>query len=101
MKITLDTVWLSRFLLPLCRCSARLAPLSPPPIKEDYQMTPTTWAEIACTVPDDMVDPLAAYLVEVTGSGVTIDNLTLDTFSLDTLQDSPVKTVRGYAPADE
>lgn len=60
-----------------------------------------TWAEISCEVPAAMVDLVADFLVGLTGSGVSIDNLELDTFSLDTVVESPVKTVRAYlAPED-
>jgi len=60
----------------------------------------TDWAEIACEVPADMVDTMADFLVELTGSGVGIENLHLDTFSLDTLEDTPTKSVKGYLPLD-
>lgn len=61
----------------------------------------TDWAEIACEVPSAMVDSLADFLVELTGSGVGIDNLHLDTFSLDSLEESPIKCVKGYLPLDQ
>lgn len=61
----------------------------------------TDWAEIACDVPAEMVDTLADFLVELTGNGVGIDNMHLDTFSLDSLEDSSVKTVKGYLPLDD
>lgn len=61
-----------------------------------------TWAEVACEVPAAMVDLLADFLVELSGNGVSIDNLELDTFSLDTVEETPVKTVRAYfAPDDD
>jgi ribosomal protein L11 methyltransferase len=60
----------------------------------------TTWAEVACEVPAALVDLLAEFLVELSGMGVSIENLALDTFSLDTLADTPVKTVKAYIPAD-
>ncbi|AJE04583.1 50S ribosomal protein L11 methyltransferase [Geobacter pickeringii] len=61
-----------------------------------------TWAEVSCEIPADMVDLVADYLVEVTGNGVSIDNLELDTFSLDTVEESSVKTVRAYfTPGEE
>ncbi|GFO56531.1 ribosomal protein L11 methyltransferase [Geomonas sp. Red276] len=60
----------------------------------------TDWAEIVCEVPAEMVDSLADFLVELTGNGVGIDNLHLDTFSLDTVEDTPIKSVKGYLPAD-
>ncbi|WP_298436236.1 50S ribosomal protein L11 methyltransferase [Geobacter sp.] len=59
------------------------------------------WAEVCCEIPAAMVDLVADYLVELTGNGVSIDNLEVDTFSIDTIRESPVKTVRGYfAPGD-
>ncbi len=61
----------------------------------------TDWAEIACEVPAEMVDSLADFLVELTGNGVGVENLHLDTFSLDTLEDSSLKTVKGYLPLDD
>ena len=61
----------------------------------------TDWAEIACEVPADMVDLVADFLVELTGNGVSIDNLQLDTFSLDSLEESPTKSVKGYLPLDD
>ena len=60
----------------------------------------TIWAEICCEVPTAMVDCLAEFLVDLSGGGVSIENLTLDTFSVDTLEDSPVKTVKAYLAAD-
>ena len=64
-------------------------------MKED-----TIWAEICCEVPAAMVDCVAEFLVELSGGGVSIENLTLDTFSVETLEDSPVKTVKAYLAAD-
>ncbi|HBA88932.1 MAG TPA: 50S ribosomal protein L11 methyltransferase [Geobacter sp.] len=61
----------------------------------------TDWAEIACEVPAEMVDMLADFLVELTGNGVGVENLHLDTFSLDSLEDTPIKTVKGYLPLDD
>ncbi|HEX8960047.1 MAG TPA: 50S ribosomal protein L11 methyltransferase [Geobacteraceae bacterium] len=60
----------------------------------------TIWAEVSCEVPAAMVDRLAEFLVELSGGGVSIENLSVDTFSLDTLEDSPVKSVKAYFPAD-
>ncbi|GLI37881.1 50S ribosomal protein L11 methyltransferase [Geobacter hydrogenophilus] len=60
-----------------------------------------TWAEVACEVPAAMVDLLADFLVELSGNGVSIDNLELDTFSLDTMDEAPVKTVRAYFTPDD
>jgi len=60
----------------------------------------TLWAEVACEVPAAMVDRLSEFLVEFSGGGVSIENLSVDTFSLDTVEDSPVKNVKAYIPAD-
>ncbi len=59
------------------------------------------WAEVSCEVPAAVVDQLAEFLVALSESGVTIENLSVDTFSLDTLEESPVKTVKAYFPADQ
>src|SRR5512140_130576 len=59
------------------------------------------WAEVSCEVPAAMVDQVADFLVTLSGSGVTIENLSVDTFSLDTLEESPVKTIKAYFPADQ
>lgn len=63
-------------------------------------MNNTLWAEVACEVPAAMIDRLSEFLVEFSGGGVSIENLSVDTFSLDTVEDSPVKTVKAYIPAD-
>jgi ribosomal protein L11 methyltransferase len=55
-----------------------------------------TWMEIACTVPTAMVDELSVFLVELSGNGVSVENLSVDTFSTDTIEDSPTKTVKTY-----
>jgi ribosomal protein L11 methyltransferase len=60
----------------------------------------TLWAEVSCKVPAAMVDRISEFLVDLSGTGVTIENLSVDTFSLDTLADAPVKTVTAYFPAD-
>jgi len=59
-----------------------------------------TWSEVACEVPAAMVDLLADFLVELSGNGVSIDNLELDTFSLDDMDEASVKTVRAYFTPD-
>ncbi len=58
------------------------------------------WAEVACIVPNSMVDRLTEFLVSYSESGVSIENLSVDTFSLDTLEDSPIKSVKVYLPSD-
>ncbi|HLO25756.1 MAG TPA: 50S ribosomal protein L11 methyltransferase [Geobacteraceae bacterium] len=59
------------------------------------------WAEVSCEVPAAVVDQLAEFLVALSESGVTIENLSVDTFSIDTIEDSPVKSVKAYFPADQ
>jgi ribosomal protein L11 methyltransferase len=58
------------------------------------------WAQIACEVPSALVDELSEFLIELTSTGVTIDNLVLDTFSLEPDDDSPIKTVTAYFPLE-
>lgn len=58
------------------------------------------WLEVSCTVPAALVDPLAEFLIEQTKSGVSIENLSVDTFSIETIEEPPVKTIKGYFPAD-
>ena len=58
------------------------------------------WAEVTCDVPAAAVDSLAEFLVEISGGGVSIENLSVDTFSSETIEDSPVKSVKAYLPDD-
>ena len=58
------------------------------------------WAEVSCDVPAAAVDCLAEFLVEISGGGVSIENLSVDTFSAETIEDSPVKSVKAYLPDD-
>lgn len=59
------------------------------------------WAQVACLVPAEMVDDLAEYLIDLSGNGVSIDNLVLDTFSIETVEETPLKTVTAYFQLDE
>lgn len=59
------------------------------------------WAEVSCEVPAAMVDTLAAFLVELSSCGVSIENLSLDTFSLESVAETPIKTVKAYFPFDD
>ena len=43
----------------------------------------TVWAEVSCEVPVAMVDSLSEFLVELSGNGVSIENLSVDTFSVE------------------
>lgn len=54
------------------------------------------WAEVSCRIPAGLVDPLADFLVELSGNGVSIDNRTLDTFTLEGLEEPDSVTVRAY-----
>jgi ribosomal protein L11 methyltransferase len=60
----------------------------------------TIWTELSCEVPTEMVDQLADFLVEISGNGVSIENIELDTFSLDSLEETPTKTVKAYFVCD-
>ncbi|HEY6837997.1 MAG TPA: 50S ribosomal protein L11 methyltransferase, partial [Geobacteraceae bacterium] len=60
-----------------------------------------SWAEVACTVPTDMADDLADFLVELSGNGVSVENRAVDTFCLDTIEDTDTKTVKAYLVHDE
>jgi ribosomal protein L11 methyltransferase len=54
------------------------------------------WTEIACEIPAAMVDLMSDFLVELSGNGVSIENLSLDTFSLDSIEEAPIKTIKAY-----
>jgi ribosomal protein L11 methyltransferase len=60
----------------------------------------TAWLEISCTVPVEMADDLALFLVELTGNGVSIDNRVVDTFSLETIDEPTLTTVAAYLDTD-
>jgi len=59
------------------------------------------WIQLSYEVPDTMVDTVAEFLIELTSTGVGIDNRTLDTFSLDSLEETPTKTVTAYFQSDD
>lgn len=61
----------------------------------------TTWLEITCDVPADLVDVLATYLGELSGAGICIENLDVDAFSTDEIALSPIKTIKAYFSEDE
>jgi ribosomal protein L11 methyltransferase len=60
----------------------------------------TTWAEVTCESPAELVEQLADFLVTLSGNGVCIENLNVDTFSLEELADAPVKMVKTYFISD-
>lgn len=60
----------------------------------------STWIEVSCTVPEALTDLFADFLVGVSGTGVSIENLSLDTFSLETVDNSPTNTIKAYFPAE-
>jgi ribosomal protein L11 methyltransferase len=55
-----------------------------------------TWLEIACEVPADLADVLAAYLTDLSGNGVCIENLNVDAFSPSEIIHTPNRTIRAY-----
>lgn len=59
------------------------------------------WAEVTCEVPEAMVDMISEYLVEISSTGVSIDNLILDTFSLESVDETSIKEVKAYFPIDD
>lgn len=64
-------------------------------------MHQTRWAEISCTVPGEMTEAVADFLLDLTGNGVSIENRTVDTFNINDLTEEPVKCVKGYLPVDK
>ncbi|HXC93406.1 MAG TPA: 50S ribosomal protein L11 methyltransferase, partial [Geobacteraceae bacterium] len=64
-------------------------------------MTDTNWTEITCTVPEQMAETLADFLLELTGNGVSIENRKVDTFNVDDIADEQFKSVKGYLPDRE
>jgi len=64
-------------------------------------MHQTKWAEITCTVPEEMAEAVADFLLDLTGNGVSTENRTVDTFNIDDLTAETVKNVKGYLPADD
>jgi ribosomal protein L11 methyltransferase len=66
----------------------------------DNFLMSTTWAEVTCESPAELVDQLADFLVTLSGNGVCIENLNVDTFSLEGLADAPVKMVKTYMISD-
>ena len=63
-------------------------------------MHQTQWAEIRCTVPEEMAEAVADFLLDLTGNGVSIENRSVDTFNIDDLAEESIKSVKGYLPAD-
>ncbi|NVN90605.1 MAG: 50S ribosomal protein L11 methyltransferase [Desulfuromonadales bacterium] len=61
----------------------------------------TTWLEIACDIPAAFVDVVAAYLSDLSGTGVCIENLNVDAFSHAEIDHSPIKTVKAYFSDEE
>ncbi len=59
------------------------------------------WAEIICTVPEEMAESVADLLMELTGNGVSIENRQVDTFNIDDIAREKLKSVKGYHPADD
>ena len=68
--------------------------------QKGFQDMQKEWIQLAYEVPDAMVDTIAEFLIELSSTGVGIDNRTLDTFSLDSLEETPTKTVTAYFQSD-
>ena len=68
--------------------------------QKGFKIMQKEWIQLAYEVPDAMVDTIAEFLIELSSSGVGIDNRTLDTFSLESLEETPNKTVTAYFPDD-
>lgn len=60
-----------------------------------------SWLEVACDITADFVDDLAAFLSDLSGSGVCVENLNVDAFSHSEITLSPIKTVKAYFNADD
>lgn len=94
-------MFLSRFLL---RYSGRFARFTGPEgtaFHERWEMTNTNWTEITCTVPEQMAESLADFLLELTGNGVSVENRKVDTFNVDDIAAEQSKSVKGYLPDQE
>jgi len=59
-----------------------------------------TWLEIACDVPSDLADIAAAFLTDLSGSGVCMENLSVDAFSHSEISHSPITTLKAYFTSD-
>lgn len=59
-----------------------------------------SWFEIACDVPAEYADILSAFLTDLSGSGVSVENLSVDAFSVSEIPDSPRMTIRAYFSAE-
>jgi ribosomal protein L11 methyltransferase len=59
------------------------------------------WAEISLQIPTALADEVAAALMEITGSGVSMDNRQVDTFSIDTIEEQACQTLRCYLADDD
>lgn len=51
-------------------------------------------------MPSIMADAVAEHLVEVTGCGVSVENMSVDTFSLDDIAEPEIKTIKAYVSTD-
>ena len=58
-----------------------------------------TWLEISCEVPSELVDIVAEYLSELSGSGVCTENLNVDAFSHSEIHHSNIMSVKAYFKA--
>jgi len=54
------------------------------------------WLEIACDIPADYSEILAAYLTELSGSGVCMENIDVDAFSHSEIVHSAIVSIKAY-----
>jgi ribosomal protein L11 methyltransferase len=54
------------------------------------------WLEIACDIPAEYADILSAYLTDLSGCGVCMENLNVDAFSHNEITHSPTVSIKAY-----
>ncbi len=59
------------------------------------------WLEIACDIPVDYSEILAAYLTELSGSGVCMENIDVDAFSHSEIVHSPIVSIKAYFNSED
>jgi ribosomal protein L11 methyltransferase len=59
------------------------------------------WLEIACDIPADYSEILAAYLTELSGSGVCMENIDVDAFSHSEIVHSPIVSIKAYFNSED
>ncbi len=59
------------------------------------------WLEIACDIPAEYSEILAAYLTELSGSGVCMENIDVDAFSHSEIVHSPIVSIKAYFNSED